>query len=137
MIDHLSTYAIDYERTKTFYESVFTVLGYSVIHEAVTDWDKEFPTRRICAFGSKGSTMFWVIETTVNYTPRHLAFRAQSRQLVEEFYSQAINSGGVDHGKPGLRPEYHEHYYGAFVLDPDGNNVEAVCHKPPTDWPNA
>jgi len=133
MIDHLSTYAIDYERTKAFYEAIFSVLGYSQVHEAITDWDEEFPTRRICAFGREGTTSFWVIETTVNYTPRHIAFSAHSRTLVEDFYNAAIGCGGRDHGKPGLRPIYHEHYFGAFVLDPDGNNVEAVCHTPPIE----
>lgn len=132
MIDHLSTYAVDYERTKTFYEGIFAVLGHGLMTEAVCDWDEEFPTRRICAFGSERSTAFWIIETRQNYTPRHIAFSAESRQTVEEFYDQAMLSGGLDNGKPGLRPIYHEYYFGAFVLDPDGNNVEAVCHTPPT-----
>ena len=132
MIDHLSTYATDYERTKAFYDAVFTVLGYGLITEAVCDWEEEFPTRRICAYGNKGSTAFWIIESTEHYTPRHIAFCANSRRTVEAFYEQAILSGGSDNGKPGLRPVYHEHYFGAFVFDPDGNNVEAVCHAPST-----
>jgi predicted lactoylglutathione lyase len=60
----------------------------------------------------------------------HVAFTADSRKVVDEFYRAALQAGGRDNGAPGLRPHYHEHYYGAFVLDPDGNNVEAVCHKP-------
>jgi len=131
MIDHLSTYATDYERTKTFYEGVFAVLGHALLTEMVTDWDEDFPSRRICAFGSQGNTAFWIIETRVNYTPRHIAFSAESRGMVEHFYDKALRCGGQDNGKPGLRPTYHEHYFGAFVLDPDGNNVEAVCHTQP------
>jgi predicted lactoylglutathione lyase len=60
----------------------------------------------------------------------HVAFLAQSRKIVDEFYAAAIAAGGKDNGKPGVRPHYHESYYGAFVFDPDGNNIEAVCHKP-------
>jgi predicted lactoylglutathione lyase len=60
----------------------------------------------------------------------HVAFAAESRKTVDEFYAAAIAAGGRDNGKPGLRPHYHENYYGAFVLDPDGNNIEAVCHSP-------
>jgi predicted lactoylglutathione lyase len=60
----------------------------------------------------------------------HVAFTAQSRAAVDEFYRAAVRVGGRDNGAPGLRPHYHANYYGAFVLDPDGNNVEAVCHKP-------
>ena len=60
----------------------------------------------------------------------HVAFLAQSRKIVDEFYSAAMAAGGKDNGKPGVRPHYHENYYGAFVFDPDGNNIEAVCHSP-------
>jgi predicted lactoylglutathione lyase len=73
---------------------------------------------------------FWINEGTPQ-TPRvHLAFRAENRAQVDAFYAAAIAAGGTDNGKPGLRPHYHPDYYGAFVLDPDGHNVEAVCHTP-------
>lgn len=132
MIDHLSTYALDYARTKAFYAAAFNTLGYSLQTESVTEWDTEFPTRRICAFGEPGKTLFWIIETKVNYTPRHIAFSADTRKVVDHFYEQALQHGGKDNGKPGLRVIYHEHYYGAFCIDPDGNDIEAVCHKPET-----
>lgn len=130
MIDHLSTYATDYEATKSFYESVFDALGYSLQVEMVTEWDKDNPTHRICAFGPQGRPVFWVIEVNEASTPRHTAFTAQSRERVNRFHEAGLQSGGKDNGPPGPRPMYHEHYYGAFLLDPDGNNVEAVCHTP-------
>jgi predicted lactoylglutathione lyase len=70
-------------------------------------------------------------EPTVGRPRTHVAFRAATRLEVDTFHRAAIEAGGVDHGAPGLRPDYHEHYYGAFVLDPDGYNVEAVCHRAP------
>jgi hypothetical protein len=96
--------------------------------EFVAEWDTDFPTRRCCAFGENGKPSFWVIETKEVITPRHTAFAAKSRTDVDAFYVQGLANGGADNGEPGLRPMYHEHYYGSFLLDPDGNNVEAVCH---------
>ena len=130
MIDHLSTYAKDYLATKSFYEAAFAPLGYSVQMEFVADWNQDFPTQRMCAFGVEGKPTYWIIETKEKFTPRHIAFSAISRSLVNQFYELALENGGKDNGRPGLRPMYHEHYYGAFVIDPDGNNVEAVCHTP-------
>ena len=71
-----------------------------------------------------------VVEALEPYSPRHVAFTAADRDAVKAFYEAALAAGGKDNGEPGLRPIYHEHYFGAFVLDPDGNNVEAVCHAP-------
>ena len=130
MIDHLSTYAADYPATKAFYQAALRPLGYGLEHEMVTSWDAEFPERRACAFGPPGKSVFWVIETRITYTPRHLAFAAPDRAAVAAFHAAGLAAGGSDHGAPGPRPIYHEHYFGAFVLDPDGNNVEAVCHAP-------
>ncbi|SFK58311.1 VOC family protein [Methylophaga sulfidovorans] len=130
MFDHLSTYSVDYPATKSFYEAVFAPLGYSVQVEFVADWNPDFPTQRMCAFGVGGKPTYWIIETKEKYTPRHIAFSAASRSLVDQFYQQAMANGGKDNGEPGLRPMYHVNYYGAFVIDPDGNNVEAVCHSP-------
>jgi len=125
----MSSYATDYSSTKNFYEAAFGPLGYTLQTEFVASWDPEFPTRRACAFGAE-RPVFWVIETKQTISPRHIAFSAANRQAVADFYSQAIQNGGTDNGEPGIRAMYHEHYYGAFVLDPDGNNVEAVCHLP-------
>lgn len=130
MFDHLSTYATDFDATKTFYDHALAALGYSVQMEFVAEWNTDFPTQRMCAYGPDGQPNFWIIEVKQPYTPRHLAFCASDRNQVGTFYQVALKGGGVDNGEPGLRPTYHEHYYGAFVLDPDGNNIEAVCHLP-------
>ncbi|MEM7409674.1 MAG: VOC family protein [Myxococcota bacterium] len=130
MLDHLSTYATDFPRTKTFYEQALAPLGYTLQMEMTAAWDTEFPERRLCAFGPPGKPAFWVVETLVEYTPRHVAFLAPDRPAADAFHAAALAAGGSDFGTPGPRPIYHEHYYGAFVLDPDGNNVEAVCHAP-------
>ena len=130
MIDHLSTYATNFERTRDFYNAVFTPLGYGKLMEFSSSEDADMPGRRICAFGPEDNPAFWVIEVSEAYTPRHTAFCAESREAVEAFHRAGLDAGGSDHGGPGLRPEYHPHYYGAFLTDPDGNNVEAVYHRP-------
>lgn len=130
MIDHLSTYATDYPATRAFYEAAFAALGFSLQTEFVAEWNTDFPTQRMCAFGPEGKPVFWVIEAIEAATPRHIAFSAPSRGAVDSFHAQALANGGKDNGAPGLRPMYHADYYGAFVLDPDGNNAEAVCHTP-------
>jgi len=130
MIDHMSTYATDFPGTRAFYEAAFPPLDYTLQHEMVTTWDPEFPDRRICAFGPTGKSTFWIIEVKEAASPRHVAFSASTRAAVNAFYSAALKAGGRDNGAPGPRPIYDEHYYGAFVLDPDGNDVEAVCHLP-------
>ena len=132
MIDHLSTYATDFSVTRAFYEAALTRLGYSVQFEMALDSDPDLPGRRACAFGPDGKSVFWVIEVRDVASPRHIAFSAPDRQAVAAFHEAALASGGTDNGAPGPRPIYHEHYYGSFVTDPDGNNVEAVCHAPPT-----
>jgi catechol 2,3-dioxygenase-like lactoylglutathione lyase family enzyme len=130
MIDHLSTYATGYAATKEFYEAALRPLGYSLQREMVTTWDGEFPERQICAFGPAGKSVFWIIEVKQAASPRHVAFSAPDRSSVAAFHEAALRAGGKDNGAPGPRPIYHEHYFGAFVVDPDGNNVEAVCHTP-------
>ena len=130
MIDHLSTYATDFAATRAFYEAALRPLGYALQMEFVAKEDREFPERRICAFGLPGKPAFWVIEVKEPSSPRHVAFVAPDRRAVGAFHTAALRAGGRDNGKAGLRPEYHEHYWGAFAFDPDGNNVEAVCHAP-------
>ncbi len=133
MIDHLSTYATDYPATVAFYDAVFSPLGYAKNMEMTTEWDPEFPTRRICAFGLGPKPTFWVIEVKAENTatPRHVAFVAADRAAVDAFHAAGLAAGAKDHGAPGERPQYHPGYYGAFLLDPDGNNVEAVHHGQP------
>jgi len=129
MIDHLSSYTTDYPVARAFYVAVLGSLGHRIHTEMVASWDPVFPERRCCGFGAE-RPLFWVIETREPPTPRHVAFSAPSHEAVRGFHRAALAAGGRDHGAPGPRPEYHEHYFGAFVLDPDENNVEAVCHEP-------
>ena len=130
MIDHLSTYATDFEATRAFYVATLPTLGFDLISESQWDDDPDLPGRRACAFGPGQDRILWVIEVREAYTPRHLAFEAPDRKAVDAFHAAGIAAGARDHGAPGPRPIYHEHYYGSFLLDPDGNNVEAVCHRP-------
>ena len=126
MIDHLSYYATDYVASKKFYDAALPALGYEMTTEMVATWDAEFPTRRMCAYGPSKKSVFWLIEVKHPVTPRHIAFQAKSREAVNAFHTAALKVGAKDNGAPGPRPMYHPDYYGAFVFDPDGNNVEAV-----------
>ena len=126
----MSTDATDYPTTQRFYTATLGALGYTIQMEMTISWDPDFPERRCCAFGPPGRPVFWIIETEKNVEPRHVAFTASDRDAVSAFHRAALEAGGTDNGAPGLRPVYHEHYFGAFAIDPDGNNVEAVCHEP-------
>lgn len=129
MIDHISTYTTDFARTKAFYDAVLPDLGYELQAEFVSR-DDDLGARRICAYGPPGKGEYWIIEVAQPATPRHVAFLARSRECVDRFHAAGLEAGAADNGPPGPRPGYHQHYYGAFLIDPDGNNVEAVCHKP-------
>jgi catechol 2,3-dioxygenase-like lactoylglutathione lyase family enzyme len=129
VIDHLSTYATNYDATRRFYEAALAPLGASRLGEMISTWNPEFPTGRYCAFGP-GRPVYWLFETRQPASPRHVAFSARTRAAVDAFHRAGLGAGGRDNGAPGLRAIYHPNYYGAFVLDPDGNNVEAVCHAP-------
>lgn len=130
MIDHISSYATDFPASKEFYQAALAELGYSLQHEMTFDEDPDLPGRRACAFGPTGKSTFWVIEVLEPYSPRHIAFAASDRHAVDAFHRAGMSAGGGDLGSPGLRPIYHPDYYGGFLTDPDGNNVEAVCHDP-------
>jgi catechol 2,3-dioxygenase-like lactoylglutathione lyase family enzyme len=120
MIDHTGINVSNFSESKKFYIAALAPLGYELL--------KEFG--HFAGFGVDGEADFWVGEGEVN-TPRiHVAFRASSREKVNAFYEAAMTAGGRDNGAPGLRPHYHPDYYGAFVLDFDGHNIEAVCHTP-------
>ncbi|MEW6206018.1 MAG: VOC family protein [Pseudomonadota bacterium] len=136
MLDHMTFRVKDISRAKEFYSAALAPLGYSVCFEgnygmnilglAYPDasepdgkkadvWFIDGPS----PYGGSGST-----------TGCHLAWRAKSRAEVDAFYKAALAAGGIDNGAPGLRPDYHANYYGAFIIDPEGNNIEAVCHLP-------
>lgn len=130
MIDHLSSYTLDFEASRAFYDAALSTLGARRVVDMTFDQDPDLPGRRACGYGPAERACFWVIEVKEAATPRHVAFAAADRDAVARFHAAALAAGGRDHGAPGPRPIYHEHYFGAFVLDPDGNNVEAVCHDP-------
>ena len=127
MIDHTGLAASNYDRSKNFYAAALASIGYRLLAEfpaAVTG------SVDVAGFGEPPKPDFWISGGTPNKPALHIAFRVASRALVDAFYKAALAAGGKDNGPPGLRPHYHEHYYGAFVLDPDGHNIEAVCHEP-------
>jgi len=126
MIDHIGIVAGDYEAARRFYDAALGALGAGVVMsvpEAFTGGAK------VVGYG-RDKPDFWVSDCGEPGPGRHIAFSARSRAEVDAFHAAALAAGGRDNGAPGLRPHYHENYYGAFAFDPDGNNVEAVCHLP-------
>ena len=126
MIDHIGFSVLDYARSKTFYESALRPLGYTLVME-VTAEESGQPA---AGFGSGGKPDFWIGAEGKLEKPVHVAIVANARPAVDAFYRAALAAGGKDNGAPGLRAHYHPSYYAAFVLDPDGHNIEAVCHTP-------
>jgi len=119
VIDHLSVNVGNLDRSKAFYEKALAPLGYA----AIMSFDDAV------GLGVPPKPDFWLVASGALATV-HVAFRADSRAMVDAFHRAALAAGGRDNGAPGLRPHYHPNYYGAFVLDLDGHNVEAVCHAP-------
>jgi catechol 2,3-dioxygenase-like lactoylglutathione lyase family enzyme len=127
MIDHTGVVSSDFGKSKAFYSAALAPIGYRLILEltaAVTGHTD------VAGFGEPPKPDFWISEGSPNRPPVHIAFRVASREMVDAFYKAAMAAGGRDNGAPGVRPHYHPNYYGAFVLDPDGHNIEAVCHEP-------
>jgi catechol 2,3-dioxygenase-like lactoylglutathione lyase family enzyme len=120
MLDHISLRVNDFDRAIAFYKAALAPIGYSVV--------MEFPD--VAGLGEPGKPDLWVMKSGNAVNPTHLAFRA-TRAAVDAFHAAALAAGATDNGPPGLRLEYHPNYYGAFVLDPEGNNIEVVCHEPP------
>ena len=123
IFDHVGFSATDFDKSKSFYTEVLGTLGIKLL----ADWT--FDDKHVAGFGVDRPT-FWLSSGKKLRGDTHLAFRARSHAEVNAFYSVALSVGGTDNGAPGPRPHYHADYYGAFVLDPDGNNIEAVCHEP-------
>ena len=119
MIDHVAIDVSDLERSKAFYVEALGPVGYELAME-IDD--------KALGFAAAGKPDFWLYRGTAT-GGTHVAFAAPDRATVDAFHGAALAAGGKDNGEPGLRTHYHEHYYGAFVHDPDGNNVEAVCHS--------
>ena len=135
MIDHLGIPVSDIARATEFYLKALAPLGYGLVMQvsaAETDHGAAVgfgPPGKDADFQS-GKPSFWISEGERLGGHVHVAFVAPSRAAVDAFYRAALDAGGKDNGPPGLRPHYHANYYAAFVLDPDGNNMEAVCHAP-------
>jgi catechol 2,3-dioxygenase-like lactoylglutathione lyase family enzyme len=122
MLDHIGLNVSDYDRSCEFYARALAPLGFSLLME---------PVPRTGGFGSDGKPWFWITDQREPATENvHVAFTAPDRATVDAFHAAALEAGGTDNGAPGIRELYHPDYYGAYVLDPDGNNVEMVCHRP-------
>jgi catechol 2,3-dioxygenase-like lactoylglutathione lyase family enzyme len=124
MIDHIGFPVSDYDRAKGFYTAALAPLGYTLIVEVQQD-DNDAPA---CGFGIDGKPDFWIGGEGGLHKPVHVAFTARNRAAVDAFHRAALGAGGRDNGAPGIRARYHPDYYAAFVLDPDGHNIEAVHH---------
>jgi catechol 2,3-dioxygenase-like lactoylglutathione lyase family enzyme len=122
MIDHFTLKVRDFARSKAFLLAALKPLGYQVV--------MEFAPQKTAGLGAGGKPDLWIVEDPENARPTHFALHAPDRKTVDAFHAAALAAGGRDNGKPGLRPHYHPSYYGAFVLDGDGHNIEAVCHRP-------
>ncbi len=120
MIDHIGLAVSDYDKAKAFYTAALAPIGYELL--------KEYPG--VGGFGEKKKPDLWIAGGAKTSPKVHVCFRVATRKLVDAFYAAAIAAGGTDNGAPGVRAMYHADYYGAFVLDPDGHNIEAVCHEP-------
>jgi len=127
MIDHIGMSVRDIARASEFYRKALAPLGIGVVMEVSAE---DTGHGAAVGFGANWKPFFWIGEGPAGNQHIHVAFAAASRETVDAFYASAIAAGGKDNGPPGLRPRYHENYYAAFVLDADGNNIEAVCHSP-------
>lgn len=130
MLDHLGFSVSDYTASRDFYRQALAPLGYGVVMEVTREMSGGYEG---CGFGPPGRPQFWVGHGgggDAHAGGMHIAFVAKSRAEVDAFHAAAIAAGGQDNGAPGLRPHYHPDYYGAFVIDINGQNIEAVCHAP-------
>jgi catechol 2,3-dioxygenase-like lactoylglutathione lyase family enzyme len=127
MLDHVGFAVSDFDRSKAFYLLALKPLGISLIMEVTA---AQTGNGAAAGFGSDGKPYFWIGEEDAVGSHVHVALVSPDRRTVDAFYEAALAAGARDNGAPGLRPHYHPDYYGAFVLDPDGHNIEAVCHKP-------
>src|SRR5512147_2060308 len=123
MFDHVVFGVSDYEASKRFFIDALAPLGVAVVSEGPLGIELCRP--------NESSSLCIRLQPEPRPAHLHLAFQAESREQVQAFYRAALAAGGKDNGAPGLRPQYHPNYYAAFVIGPDGHNIEAVCHKPP------
>jgi len=121
MLDHVTIGVSNIARAVAFYDRALAPLGVERLYAEGTS---------AFGYGSEKKAYFWIGQRETVLTGAHIAFAAGDRGTVDAFHEAALAAGGRDNGAPGLRPQYHAHYYGAFILDPDGHNIEAVCHRP-------
>jgi len=122
MFDHVKFGVSDFEASKAFFLAALEPLAVAIVAEGAPAYGVEL--------AAKGPTSLVLFQTAEKPAHLHLAFTAENRHQVDAFHRAALAAGGTDNGAPGLRPQYHANYYAAFVIGPDGHNVEAVCHKP-------
>jgi len=127
MLDHIGIAVTNLQLSKRFYSAALAPLGYALILEFSPE---QVGGVGVVGFGVPPKPDFWISGGGGNVPCVHVAFSARNHLLVEAFYRAALSAGGRDNGAPGLRPHYHPHYFGAFVIDLDGHNIEAVCHAP-------
>lgn len=120
ILDHIGLAVSDYEKSKTFFAKALAPLRIELVME-VQGW---------AGLGRDGKPELWFGTHSTPQNPMHIAFIAESRAQVDAFHAAALAAGGQDNGAPGIREIYHPHYYAAFVIGPDGHNIEAVCHQP-------
>lgn len=123
MLDHVSLKVADFQTSLAFYKTILPALGIGMLYGDGESY---------AGFGIAPKAFFWINKSGLPGTGTHIAFPAESRAAVDAFYQAALAAGAKDNGPPALRPHYHPDYYGAFVFDPDGYNIEAVCHHRPT-----
>jgi catechol 2,3-dioxygenase-like lactoylglutathione lyase family enzyme len=121
MFDHVGLNVRDFAASRAFYEGALAPLGYHVV--------MDFPEWKAAGFGTDDKPTLWLSQREPYGTGTHVAFTCDERATVDAFYEAALGAGGKDNGAPGIREQYTPTYYAAFVHDPDGNNVEAVCHR--------
>jgi catechol 2,3-dioxygenase-like lactoylglutathione lyase family enzyme len=126
MLDHITFTVTDIKRAKAFYDAALKPLDIRVLFEVTPE---QSGSEHFMGYGDQ-RPFFWIAAGEGLKGRLHVAFTAKDRMTVDAFYRAAMAAGGKDYGGPGLRPHYHANYYGAFVLDPDGHNIEAVCHTP-------
>ena len=124
MLDHITFGVTDFARSTGFYDRAFAPLGVKRLYDVPLEYSGG---TRSTGYGD-GRPWFWIVEQDATRGKLHIALSARTRADVDAFHAAALAAGGKDNGAPGLRPHYHPNYYGAFILDPDGHNIEAVCH---------
>jgi catechol 2,3-dioxygenase-like lactoylglutathione lyase family enzyme len=127
MLDHIGLTVTDFAKSRTFYDAALAPLGIGMVMLVTPE---ETGGTSHLGYGSEGRPYFWIGDGGQATGSLHVALAAPDRSAVDAFYAAAIAAGGRDNGAPGIRAHYHPDYYGAFVFDLDGHNIEAVCHAP-------